>query len=214
MIRRFLWKLKQTQFNKNRTEAQNMLVTSFSYVKGNQIPGDFCEFGTLFGDLSIDAYYLNSKLNPQRQVFLFDSFEGLPKTPEPYFQNLLQPGEFSFSQQNFTKRLKRFGVKLESVHIVPGFFSDSLKDRKNPSSIAIAWVDCDLYTSIREVLDFLAGKLSQGSLLILDDYFLFENPSMGARLAVKEWLTANPNFQLTHYRDFHWAGRAFIFNYS
>lgn len=213
MIRRILWNLKKTKFNHHRIGSKNMLITAFGYVKGNQIEGDFCEFGTLFGDISIDSYYLNRKQNSKRKLYFFDSFEGLPATPEPYSQSLLKPGSFAFSLINYKNRLKKFGVNLDSLEIVSGFFDKTLQQRQNPSKIAIAWVDCDLYTSTSAVLKFLTGKLSQGSLLILDDYFLFDNPNMGTRLAVKEWLESNPNYQLTHYRDFHWAGRAFIFNF-
>jgi hypothetical protein len=209
-----LWVFKKTKFNYQRKGSAQMLISAFHYIKGNQIQGDFCEFGTLFGDISIDAFYLNTKLTSKRELFFFDSFEGLPNTPEPYDQKILEPGSFAFSLKNFRNRLKKFGVDIDQVHIIPGFFSKTLVTRNDPLEIAIAWVDCDLYSSTLEVLDFLTARLSQGSLLILDDYFLFDQPSKGQRLAVAEWLRKNPHIQLTHYRDFHWAGRAFIFNYA
>ena len=212
MIREKLWNFKKTHFDGHRVGSEKMLKTAFEYAKGNQIKGDFAEFGVLFGDLSIDAFYLNQKQKSKRKLYFFDSFEGLPATPEPYSQSLLVPGSFAFSLTKYKKRLKKFGVALNELKIVPGFFSETLKSQKNPEKIAIAWVDCDLYSSTLEVLEFLTERLSQGSLVILDDYFLFDNPNMGTRLAKKEWLERNPNIQLTHYRDFHWAGRAFIFN--
>ena len=212
MFRKKLWNFKKISFDDHRIGSEKMLSTAFGYAKGNQIKGAFAEFGVLFGDLSIDAFYLNKKQNSKRNLYFFDSFEGLPATPEPYYQSLLTPGSFAFSLTNYKKRLKKFGVSLSEVVIIPGFFSETLKSRTKPEKIAIAWVDCDLYTSTLEVLEFLTERLSQGSLLILDDYFLFDNPNMGTRLAKKEWLEKNPNIRLSHYRDFHWAGRAFIFN--
>jgi len=212
MIREKLWNFKKTKFNDHRVGSEEMLRTAFGYAKGNQIKGDFAEFGVLFGDISIDAFYLNRNQNLKRKLHFFDSFEGLPTTPEPYSQSLLTPGSFAFSLTNYKKRLRKFGVQLNELEIIPGFFSETLKSSIKPEKIAIAWVDCDLYTSTLEVLEFLTERLSQGSLLILDDYFLFDNPNMGTRLAKKEWLERNPNIQLSSYRDFHWAGRAFIFN--
>jgi O-methyltransferase len=212
VIRKALWNLKKKSFGFQRVGSALMLKTAFFYAKGNRIPGDFIEFGTLFGDLSIDAYYENKDFGNRCQLYFFDSFKGLPSTPEPYDQNLLEPGSFSFSLGKYKKRLKKFGVELNRVNIYEGFFSETLGDNVGPDKVAIAWVDCDLYSSTAQVLTYLTNRLTEGSLLIMDDYFLFESYDKGARLAMKEWLLENPKIKLASYRDFHWAGRAFIFN--
>lgn len=211
-MQKALWILKKKNFGFQRVGSSLMLKTAFSYTKGNKISGDFIEFGTLFGDLSIDAYYENKNFGDRHGMHFFDSFEGLPVTPEPYVQTLLQPGSFSFSLEKYTKRLMKFGVELDKVNIYEGFFTETLRDNVGPKEVAIAWLDCDLYSSTYQVLTYLTHRLTEGSLLIMDDYFLFESSNKGARLAISMWLKNNPNIKLTAYRDFYWGGRAFIFN--
>lgn len=105
LIKRVLWKLKKKNFGFQRVGSSLMLKTAFSYTKANRIPGDFIEFGALFGDLSIDAYYENKNFGNRHGLHFFDSFNGLPATPEPYDQNLLEPGSFSFSLEKYRNRL-------------------------------------------------------------------------------------------------------------
>jgi hypothetical protein len=104
-----------------------MLINAFSFIKG-----DFCEFGTLFGDISIDSFYLNMNPPQKRSVFFFDSFEGLHETPEPYAQKILKLGSFAFSFINYRNRLKKFGVKIEHINIIPDFLAKLWLLSKNP----------------------------------------------------------------------------------
>ena len=48
----------------------------------NKVEGDFVETGVWRGGCSILAYHLLKQHNQNRNVYLFDSFEGLPK-PDP-----------------------------------------------------------------------------------------------------------------------------------
>jgi len=69
VIQKALWNLKKKSFGFQRVGSALMLKTAFSYAKGNRIPGDFIEFGTLFGDLSIDAYYENKDFGNRHQLY-------------------------------------------------------------------------------------------------------------------------------------------------
>lgn len=53
MIREKLWNFKKTQFDVHRVGSERMLKIAFAYAKGNQIIGDFAEFGVLFGDFRL-----------------------------------------------------------------------------------------------------------------------------------------------------------------
>jgi hypothetical protein len=46
-------------------------------------------------------------------------------------------------------------------------------------------VDCDWYTSHKQVLEFLTERLVPGAVLLFDDPFL-----VGARRAIEEWVSA------------------------
>ena len=80
-----------------------------------------------------------------------------------------------------------------------------------PRQVAIAWVDCDLYASTVPVLDFLTDRLAQGAILLFDDWFCFKgDPTVGEAKACAEWLERNPGITLIPWRQFNWAGQAFI----
>jgi hypothetical protein len=104
---------------------------------------------------------------------------------------------------------------LSRVHVVQGWFCDSLaKDNpgiENLDSVAIAWIDCDLYESTIPVLEFLNTRVQNGSLIFFDDWFCFKGrPDCGEQRACKEWLQQNPNIQLIDYVIFGWRGKSFI----
>lgn len=103
------------------------------------------------------------------------------------------------------------------VRIVDGFYENTLtSERKQELGIkrvAIAWIDCDLYSSTVPVLDFLSDVLVDGAVLCFDDWYCFNGrPDRGEQRACAEWLNAHPQIKLVEYQNFHWAGRSFIVN--
>jgi O-methyltransferase len=125
-----------------------------------------------------------------------------------------QHGEFSHARGAFEGRLRRSRVPARDVHIVEGFYDRSLADPDNIPlrQVAIAWIDCDLYSSTVPVLDYLTPRLSQGAIILFDDWFTFQgDPDRGEQRASREWLERNPDISLVPWRQFHWAGQAFIF---
>src|SRR5204863_3721987 len=78
-------------------------------------------------------------------------------------------------------------------------------------AVAIAWIDCDLYESTKPVLEFLAERLSPGSVICFDDWFNIKGrPDCGEQKACEEWLARNPQLRLTPYSRFGWHGQSFI----
>jgi hypothetical protein len=96
---------------------------------------------------------------------------------------------------------------------VPGYFDETLKELETDRKFAVAWIDCDLYESTVPVLEWLADKLVDGAVVCFDDWFTFRGkPDKGEQRAAAEWLERNPSISLMQYRDFHWAGRSFLFH--
>ena len=42
---------------------------------------------------------------------------------------------------------------------------------KKKKKIAFAFIDCDIYDSSKEVINFIKNKLSNGAFLMIDDYY-------------------------------------------
>ena len=114
---------------------------------------------------------------PDARFVGFDSFDGLPAD----WHDDAPAGSFR------TGRVPRFDDPR--VEVVPGWFSETLPDRELPEhDELVVNVDCDLYSSTREVLDWLEGHLRPGTLVYFDDLFDHD-----AELrAVWEWVEAHP----------------------
>ena len=114
---------------------------------------------------------------PGARLIGFDSFDGLPGDWHPD----APAGSFA------TGVVPR--IDDPRVEIVPGWFSDTLPGRAlPPHDELVVNVDCDLYSSTREVLDWLEPHLRPGTLVYFDDLFDHD-----AELrAVWEWVDAHP----------------------
>jgi hypothetical protein len=195
-------------------ENGNMINMAFGYCANNKITGDFAEFGVFKGHTSIEAWKAARRHDLRDMDFwLFDSFEGLPPVGGDDAGGPFETGEFSFDQKSFEHNLRKNNVDLGRVHIVPGFFDRSLNEVQTDGSFSVVWIDCDLYESTVPVLKWLTDKLVDGAVICFDDWFTFSGrPDKGEQKAVSEWLAANPAISLMPYRDFHWAGKSFLFH--
>jgi O-methyltransferase len=196
-------------------ESAAMVFQAFQYVSHNKIAGEYAEFGVFRGRGIIEAFYAAKKFKRETTLLVFDSFEGLPSIEGVDVGGPFSQGEFSYSLDDFKKNVTSYGVDLEALKIVKGFFDATLPAETKPAkpNIAIAWVDCDLYTSTVPVLDYLTDRLVDGAVICFDDWFCFNGGNeLGEQKACAEWLERNPSIYLTDYRTFHWAGKSFIFN--
>jgi len=156
-----------------------------------------------------------------RRFIGFDSFEGLPSFVDG--DNLkgyevFQPGQFSdTSQEKVLAELQREGMPIDSVTLIPGFYSQSLLSQETTSLLhgaraAIAHIDYDLYSSAKKCLNFMTGRLSDGAVMLFDDWFCYcGRPDRGVHKAFDEWCQQAP-YWVSDYFNYSWAGRAFIIN--
>ena len=95
-----------------------------------------------------------------RQVYGFDSFEGLP---EPW----------SFRGKGFFAVNSLPAVK-DNVTLVGGKFDESLPVflREHREHVAFIHMDCDLYSSTTTVLELIKDRLVVGTTIVLDDFLM------------------------------------------
>jgi len=200
---------------------EQMLNTALAFVEFNRVRGDYLEFGTYEGNAFITAYHFaNSYKLSEMRFYAFDSFQGLPEftleiDQDPEEELQYWPGDFSCSIEKFQRNLRHHGVALSRVQIVPGFFGDSLtlqtRGELPIQAAAVVLIDCDLYESTIQVLDFITEYLVNGSVLIFDDWYNFKgDPRRGERKAFAEWLDRNRGFRASEYHRFAWHGLSFI----
>ena len=187
-------------------EQDIILDLTMRFIAEQKIDGDYLEFGVLKGKGFIRAFRFakENNLNKMR-FFAFDSFQGLPElkgidagTEE------FKKGDLFCSLEDFQKNLLKNKIDLNRVKIVSGWFHETLtEETKKDLSIkkaAIIYIDCDLYESTVSVLNFITDYLTDGTIIIFDDWLAFEGSSYrGEQRAFSERLERNPNIKISEF---------------
>ncbi len=149
------------------------------------VPGDFVECGcALGGSAALIALTLRS-LAAQRELWLFDTFEGLPAPSEedPDFESAMLYTGACIGTLDEVQQLFKDLRTTERVHFVKGLFQDTLP--KAPiNQIALLHIDGDWYHSVKTCLLNLYDKVAPGGMIQFDDYGYWA----GARKAIDEFL--------------------------
>lgn len=121
-------------------------------------PGMILEFGVYSG---VTINHL-ARLFPDRTLHGFDSFQGLPEAWHGY----------RYSKENFDLA-GRMPKVAANVQLVPGWFDQTLPKflAEHAGPVALAHVDCDIYSSTVTVLELLRPRLQPGSILAFDEFF-------------------------------------------
>lgn len=142
--------------------------------------GDLCEIGVYKGGTA----KIMVEMYPDRQIYLFDTFEGLPYINEnkgdtitfPLHKGMMNEATYEIAQEN----LKQY----KNIHIYKGIFpktAEPIKDKQ----FAFVHLDVDTYRGTKESLKFLLNKV-KGKILI-HDY----NHYKGVTKAVDEFVRNN-----------------------
>jgi hypothetical protein len=167
-------------------QIQTLCLDLIDTMEEEKIPGGIVEFGVASGSwLKNILDHLDQK-NVTREVYGFDSFEGLP---EPDIKNdgeAWQKGQFAYSLEHVQMALGF--AERKNLHLLKGWFSDSFKtpEAEGVTEICFAKIDCDLYGPAVECLDFIAGRLSDGAILMFDDWPYLA--TLGETKAFMEWV--------------------------
>lgn len=152
--------------------------------------------------------------NSERQIWLYDTFEGMTEPNEKDFliensilANTLTSdlksnsnlgsdyigGITAFaSLEDVRKGLLSSRYPTENFKIVKGDVSRTLLHCEVPEQISLLRLDTDFYESTKISLEILWPRLVQGGILILDDYDFWG----GARQAVDEYFAADAPFMM------------------
>jgi O-methyltransferase len=148
------------------------------------------------------------------RFFGFDSFQGLPEIDgvDKSKNDDFYEGQYSCSYDSVLDSLNRAGgVDWKRTFLTKGYFSESLTEARraelNLQRIAIALVDCDLYSSTAEVLAFIEPNLMDKSILMMDDWNCFdEDNERGQRKAFNEWMAMHPTWKREELFQYgHWG---------
>jgi Flp pilus assembly protein TadD len=179
---------------KVRAAGLDYLINSLEYVKANatsetrffgdafdvfryaldQAPGGgvVAEFGVSFGN---SIRFIASLTD--RRVYGFDSFEGLPEA-------------WSLEPKGMYTTRGRLPEAPGNVEFKVGWFKDTLPSfaMQLAEPLVFANIDCDLYSSTREILETLGHLFPVGSVICFDEYLGYETWQQDEYRAFQEYV--------------------------
>ena len=185
-------------------EALFALYTSVNYVLDREIPGDILECGVWRGGSALLAALIMKARNvSDRQLYLYDTFEGMP-TPTEFdvdkygrtgFEMMEQYGDDTgwcyASLEDVKAAFSVHNFDFE-IHFVQGDVIETL-ERIKPETISVLRLDTDWYESTAVEFQLLYPRLSTGGVLIVDDYGCWA----GSRKATDDYFREVPGPMLT-----------------
>lgn len=160
-------------------------------------PGDVVEMGVCQGFTSA---LLANELSGNRELWLYDSFEGLspPTAEDELLDDILglgsmaaYEGRMAVGESSVRAQLAEIGFPEHRTHVVRGMVSTGSPPSVLPERVAFAYLDFDLFEPTFVGLNALHPRTRPGSVLVVDDYGFL---STGPQRAVERFLDEHPDF--------------------
>jgi len=179
------------------------LVDAVKYVIKNKIPGSIVECGVWRGGSMMAVAKTLLDLNQlERELYLFDTFEGMTK-PTDFDREIRTNKKASqrfdkektsddsskwdmASIEDVKKVVYSVGYSKNKIHFIKGKVEDTIPDNA-PDVISLLRLDTDWYESTFHELVHLFPRLSNGGVIIVDDYDYWR----GSKKAVDEYISLN-----------------------
>lgn len=163
-------------------------------IKLVSLQHDWVEFGVFVGTSS---RLLLKKLPKNTNLYLFDSFEGLPEDWDAGDRIKRPKGYFALKNEEIPK------FNDGRVKMMKGWFKDSIPIfvKKHSEPLALIHIDCDTYSSTICVLDGINDIIIPGTVVIFDELYNYPQYLNHEYRALQE-------FQHKHHRKFQYCGRS------
>ncbi len=190
-------------FSMTSYERMHALYQAVDFIERAAIPGAIVECGVWRGgSMMLVAHRLLALGRTDRDLYLFDTYEGLPRPDETKDVDVWgnraidgwlprQTSEESShwaeaSLEDVRANILSTGYPEERLHFVKGMVERTIPDGA-PPDIALLRLDTDWYASTKHEMEHLFPRLARNGILIIDDYGHFE----GARQAVDEYISTH-----------------------
>lgn len=196
-------------------EVLYSLYANVRHIITHDIPGDIVECGVWKGGMMLlSALTLKRFGDQSRNIYLYDTFTGMPKPGEEdrdwdgnpalkvwqHWTSQQKTWGCGGSVDDVRQVVALSGYPMDKFVFVEGMVEDTIPNTM-PEKISILRLDTDLYKSTYHELVHLYPRLGIGGFLILDDYGYYH----GARKAADRYISEN-NLDIFLARV-HWSVR-------
>jgi SAM-dependent methyltransferase len=174
---------------------------AIEYIHNSHIKGDIVECGVWRGgSMMMAALSLKHFGEMDRQLYLFDTFQGMPEPTEEDHKfgegpaqekwDKLSEGKGSHwnyaSLEEVREAVFSTGYPPERIHLIKGMVEDTLPENA-PRKVSLLRLDTDFYQSTLHEFNHLYPLLARNGVLIIDDFGTWA----GSAQATEEYFAAN-----------------------
>lgn len=165
--------------------------------------GDYLEFGIYLGQSMICMHRAAQEEKVDHFRFIgYDSFEGLPDDDNEIDKDFWEPGTFAAGMDIVKRNLTKANMDWDKIVLVKGWYNETCvpetNKKHNIKKAGIIMMDCDLYSSTKEALDYCKDLILDKSIIFFDDWnsaagqMVIQNK--GQFRAFNEFMEANKQF--------------------
>ncbi|MFD2823313.1 TylF/MycF/NovP-related O-methyltransferase [Lacinutrix iliipiscaria] len=189
---------KTNNFTMTSSERIVSLIRATEYVIKNNIEGSIVECGVWKGGSIMAVLHTLNQLKKEKDVFLYDTFEGMTyPTDEDFSVKKQQSAKEIYVDKNgvmcyssleeVQSNIQSVDYNKDHIHFIKGKVEDTIPDHNTPEKIALLRLDTDWYESTKHEMEHLFPRLEKGGIIIIDDYGHWS----GCKKAVDEYLDKN-----------------------
>ena len=163
-------------------QVNNLVKTLYSLIENN-VEGDVVELGCYVGESS--KYLMKTLLetNSKKNLFVYDSFEGLPDLSKWEENTGWRPRTLNTTEEVLIQNFRENKLPLPIIH--KDWFKN-IPEYKIPDKICFAFLDGDFYDSIYDSLVKIYDKVVDNGVIFFHDYLREDLPGVDA--AIRDFL--------------------------
>lgn len=179
---------------KNQKKLEDLQIASdlehlFRFIINTEkIDGDILELGTYRGGSAILMADLLKRMNSEKKIYACDGFIGLPYD-DKFSRDKNSKGKFSDTNFQYVKnKIQKMGYD-KSIEIIKGLFEETLESRLSSKKFSFVMIDCDIYDSTIQSLDFVFPRLEKNGIIFFQNYSRknIDDPRWGETRAVNDF---------------------------
>lgn len=157
-----IFKIERKEKDRIRFYSLWMLLERVNF---NQLKGSLAELGVYKGETAKVIHHMI----PDKKLYLFDSFEGLPRQViREDCDGTVRPQTIKFDNTS-PELVEKYIQGNGNVIIRKGIFPDTAFDIES-ETFAFVHIDADLYQSTIDALEFFYPRLVEGGIILIHDY--------------------------------------------